>query len=358
MSDLIKRYQYLSTRKSHLVEVKIEEEKKHILEQLLAQLAKEAPLPFHLVVVDEDRVDSQKNLRKYSYYVLLCFGVLEDVANSYFMGFALFILLFPNIATSALFIASIVYASIESALFYVFDGYELRLAMGIEDKKISLGELLKVYEQQVTLATMLNTHLGMMSTLEMSDKNYRAYISFLVLVNNDLEKKLHHMTQVHETAAHKIFRISVMLFGAISSLAGSYFMVTTLMALFCISMSSTPVGIAIILVTMMLGLAFHYFMDSTSLTRIVNPHYDKFQSMKEELLKFNKTYPQRGELLLQQRERYKPHRLNEDKSKDKDSKVVLAPVNSTVVSHSLFKPRRAMNSDNLNLNLEPVYKYK
>ena len=117
--------------------------------------------------------------------------------------------------------------------------------------------------------------------------------------------------------------MSVMLFGAISSLAGSYFMVTTLMSLACMSMLTTPIGLTITVVTMALGLAFHYFMDTTSLTRAINPNYDKFESVKEDLSLFNKTYSQQGEVLVQQRARYKP----------------------LLTTHSLFKSESAANSE-------------
>lgn len=322
--DLITRYRELASKKSVLIEIDVEEEKQKILKMLLAELATEAPLPFHAPDTD-DVVNNTSKLRKFSYYLLLCFGVLEDVANSYFMGSALFLLLVPSISMSLLFIASLIYSLIEGVLFYMFDSYELRVALGVNDSKLSLSRLLNVYEAQIKLATTLNTHLAMMSTLSLSDENYFAYISLLSLVNNDLEEKLHLMEKKQESLWHWIFRMSVMLFGAISSLAGSYFMVTTLMSLVCMPMLTTPIGLAITVAIMVLGLAFHYFMDSTSLTRVINPNYDKFESVKESLSLFNKTYPKQGELLVQQRTRYKP----------------------LLAAHSLFKPEPAANSESV-----------
>ncbi len=329
LSALIERYQKISEHSS-VLDVDIENEKKKILEEVLAHLVQDAPRPFRTVAHKKER-ETGKNPHQYAYCLLLCFGVLEDVANSYFMGSALFLLLLPNLSAGALFIASLIYASIEGFLFYAFDSYELRKAMGINETTTSLGELLHLCEEELRLTRELNLHLSMISTLNISDERYRSYLVFLSLVHRDLKSKENLMNAQSETFFHRLLRGVVMMFGAISSLAGSYFMVTTLMALCAVSMS-TPISLALIISTMILGLVFHYWMGSTSLTRMVNPHYEKFHQLKEELELFEQTHAESGELLLQQRERYKKSVSGFEK----------------VAPHSLFKPRSATNNDVFN----------
>lgn len=334
LSAVIERYRLISQDSSRF-DTHVENEKKMILQQILAELVKDAPLPFFRQIKHEHEREITKQSQQYAYYLLLCFGVLEDLANSYFMGSALFLLLLPSISTAALFIASMTYASIEGFLFYAFDSYELRKAMGIAEVKTSLGELIFLCEEELKLATDLNVHLALISTLRMSDERYEVYLKFLSLVNRDLMFKSNLISGQCETMFHKILRRTVMLFGAISSLAGSYFMVTTLMTLFCFSMINTPVGLGLIVLTMALGLAFHYCVGSTSLTRMVNPHYEKFHTLKEELSSFHQTYPQNGEVLLRQRQEYRAN---------------FSSCPSRLASNSLFKRGDAVNVS----DFEPV----
>jgi hypothetical protein len=304
VGELVERYKTLISKKS-VFEVETENQKQQILKEILAELNKEAPSPFRQLEQAEHMLRYTQKTRMYAYYILLSFGVLEDVANSYFMGSALFLLLMPTLSSSMLFMASLVYALIEGALFYLFDSYELRTALDVQDPHFSLPILLNQFETQVKLATQLNQHLSMMCTLSMSDESYRTYLYFLNLLSDDLEKKMIQMQRKNDRVSHQIFRCAVMLFGAISSLAGSYFMVTTLMSLVCLPMLTTPLGLAVIVLTMGLGLAFHYFMDTTSLTRVINPEYEKFESVKEALASYHSTYPKQPEALLNYRARYK-----------------------------------------------------
>jgi hypothetical protein len=309
---------------------------------------------------EENETSLKKNLRYVLYYTLLLFGVFEDAANGFFFGSALFALI-PGISNSILFVAAICYACIESTLFYLFDSAELKDAMGIEDSPARLNAFIKVYSKQIKVATELNQALGMISSLNIESAQYAFYLRFSLLVNQDLKKKYALMCKTKEPWLKKATRISVFFFGGISSLAGSYFMAVTMMSLLYPPLIASPVGILIIILTMVVGIVFHYAMDASSMTRIVNPDCEKYQTLKQEMEHFDETYSVNLLGLNRLRQRFEKKNMvdgstqTDDKIKEKGiihprEYVFNFKLKSMEIKHSMFANKR-VNSESVNLNL-------
>lgn len=290
VSDLFNDFNQLLSLGDKKSSVVIEKQKLAIMEQVAAKLKYDAPPVFSRVeATEEEDTTFKKKLKGALYSLLLVFGVLEDAANAFFFGSALFSLI-PAITNNALFIASVTYAGIESLLFYLYDAAELKNSLGITDPHTKLSPLIALHSQQIKIATELNQSLAMISSLNMTREQYDQYEKFVLLLNDDLKKKYALLNKTHDSWFKKALQFCVSAFGAISSLAGSYFMATTVMIFCCPMMIATPIGAAIILATMVIGIVFHYAMDTTSMTRIVNPDYEKYQTLKKDMREFNEMY--------------------------------------------------------------------
>lgn len=351
IEDLLQDFNRLlriSDKKSSVV---IEKQKLLIIEHIVEKFKQDAP-PVFVTVAEKEEEDTpiKKTLRRSLYYLLLVFGVLEDAANGFFFGSALFSLI-PSITSYSLFIASVTYACIESVLFYLYDAAELKDALGITDPHTKLSPLIELYSQQIKLATELNQYLAMISSLNMAREQYIQYEKFVSLLNQDLKKKYAIMNNTHESWLKKAIRMCVFAFGAISSLAGSYFMATTVMIFCCPAIIATPIGVAIILATMAVGIVFHYAMDTTSMTRIVNPDYDKYQALKKDMRHFDETYSEHLVSLQGLRHKFEKKKTVDGSTQTdispnidavpvlrEQSRAHLTPPPSSLIKHSVFAP--------------------
>jgi len=294
--QLLSAFEALNQQKNAQNILLVETKKLQIIQAIEAALNQAAPLPFPIYKHVEEKPDSglQKIIKKTVYYLLLAFGIFEDAANSYFFGSSLFVLI-PGITDPMLLIASIGYALLESTLFYLFDAYELRDALGIQDYQTKSETLIALYSQQLKLSISLNQHLLMYPTLKISPEKYKEYIRCVVAFNQDLHKKYDVINSRHNTLGHQILKISVFAFGAISSLAGSYFMAVFFISMMAPAFLGTPLGLGVILLIMLTGLVFHFAMDTTSMTRVVNPNYEKQNTLKQELGAFKEAYSIRAD---------------------------------------------------------------
>lgn len=334
VEELLEQYRVLTTEKTNDL-IQLEQKKLLILERIVEQLKHDSN-PILAFPKEDPKVESaiRKNLKRFFYYLLLAFGTIEDVANSFFFGSALFFSLFPAISNASLLIASVIYVGIESALFIIYDSAQLRDALGIHDPHTSLSPVIDLYSKQLKQAIELNQYLAMMSALTMETPLFLTYMEIASYVNRDLKLKHKQMERIEESIFQKILRHSVFVFGAISSLAGSYFMATTILSMCCAGLLATPIGVAIILTTMVIGIVFHYAMDTTSLTRIVNPDHEKCETLKSSLLEFDQMYSEDLSALKQLRFRFQ--KLPDNSLTDKQKIIPMMPKISEL---SLFKSK-------------------
>jgi hypothetical protein len=82
----------------------------------------------------------------------------------------------------------------------------------------------------------------------------------------------------------------VFAFGAVSSMAGSYFLISAFMAMLAPALLGTPVGWTLLALTIGIGLIFHYMMDNSGMSRVINRDYPSYQALKADWEQFSKTY--------------------------------------------------------------------
>ena len=223
------------------------------------------------------------------YYFMFAFGLFESVAGSYLSGAALFSLI-PGISNPALMISSLVFTILSSVLFYAFEVTFLKEALGISSINTDFTEKVKTYSSQLNTTIAINRLLATIHVQDMNTALYDEYVQLTGLLNQDLRNKLANMGQYPESLLKNVLKIGVLAFGALSSIAGSYFFANSLMAMVAASWVGTPIGWTVVILTVIAGLGFYYAMDATSMIRLVNPAFDTYATLKQDLERFEAVY--------------------------------------------------------------------
>lgn len=269
----------------------IEHQKLHIIEAFEALIKKDMPTEY-MLCMQEPQLDfsSSQTIREILYYFLLVFGLFEDGAGSYLFGSTLFALI-PGLSTPMLAIASLIFVALSSTFFYAFQATFLRDALGIPHANNDAGTLLKYYTNQLHTIIAINKLLTTIHMLPLNNTLYNDYIRMLTLLNEDLRVKHSEMGTYNKSTLKNSLEVCLLAFGAVSSIAGSYFMASTMINLLTPVLVGTPIGWAIISMTIFAGLVLNYAMGVTSISRLVNPDFEVYQTIKEELSFFKTAYP-------------------------------------------------------------------
>jgi hypothetical protein len=259
-----------------------------LIEQKIKQTLVASTIPQLLIEPISTEVWTKK-AKQMLYPGLLLFGVFENLVNSYFFGATLFALI-PRMTDPTLIIMSLTYAFLDSVLFYLYQASVLREALDIPSSS-KISRLIDVYAEQLGTMHIMNRLLSSLAVLTLPHEQYADYIRFARLANDDLRMKYHTISAMKEPWYKELFKAGVFVFGMISSLAGSYFVAMTFLTLLAAPLVGTPIGWLIIVATMLLGLGFHYAMDASGMTRVVNRDYLNYQDLKKKFGLFYETYP-------------------------------------------------------------------
>jgi hypothetical protein len=287
-----------------------EKKKRAIIELVVKRIEKECAM---VERDDQNKKDAQSAscAQQSLYYFLLGFGMFRDAARSYLFGLIVLSLI-PGLMNPILIAGSALYAALDCILFYAFEVSLLKRALGIAYEDID--ESLEVYSQQMALTLKIVSCLPAL-VLKEEHKDYR---EFLDLAHEDLNKKHTEMKKNEESNYQRAFKYAIIGFGAFSSGAGSYyFMVNVFLAVWAASLIGTPIGFALIALTIVAGLGFYYAMGASSMARLANKDYEQFNNLKKEYSFFEKKYA-RGEAILQTAEK------NAEPHKDKISLTISA----------------------------------
>ena len=204
-------------------------------------------------------------------------------------GSTLFALI-PGISNPVLLVASIAFTVLSSVLFYAFEVTFLKDALGIHYKNTDVALFVEIYTSQLKTTISINQLLTTIHMQEVKNSVYNEYIQLTNLLNQDLRSKHAAIGPYPESILKKILKVGILAFGALSSIAGSYFFANALLTVLAASLVGTPVGWAIIGLTVLAGLGFYYAMDATSMIRLANPAFDKYHLLKKELEQFKDIY--------------------------------------------------------------------
>ena len=258
----------------------VEDQKLEIIQAVENKLKQMRLLSFSSRAEQEKQMDDMHKsiLKKIADYFLLMFGFFDNAATSYFFGSTLFAFI-PGISAPVLMIASIAYTVLEGVLFYAFDVSLLNDFLSFSYTKTPLNRLIETYSQQLQATIMINTEVSSSLTLSAEDPELRAdLLRFTCLLNKHLREKEWQVGTSKESAFKQAAKVGLVAFGAISSVAGSFFMITTFMAE---AFVATPAGIILIVLAVIIGLVFHYAMGTTGMSRIVNPDDEKQEGLKK-----------------------------------------------------------------------------
>lgn len=266
----------------------IEMKKLRIMQLIEQHIKKEKSLQCATIIEPKEVNTTSFNLicKRLFYYFLLVFGLFQDASSTYLFGYAL-IALIPGISNLVLIPLSILFTALECVLFYAFEVSLLKSALGIPHEETDISLLIDTYSEQLKTTFKL---LSIIPIVTIDDDRYEDIMKFVDLLHADQLKK-HFLINAHkEPMWKKVLNYSVTSFGALSSIAGSYFMANAFLTVWAASLMASPVGIVIILLTMVSGLGFYYAMGATSMQRLVNPNHDKFVALKTEFTVFQDGY--------------------------------------------------------------------
>ena len=126
--------------------------------------------------------------------------------------------------------------------------------------------------------------------LNVENEVYDHYIELITLLNENFRLKERELQPYPESMLTTILKMVVLVYGAISSLASSYFFADTMLNMAAASLVGTPVGWTLVMLTMLCGLGFYYAMSYTSMINLVMPAFDEHQALKEGLEQFSANY--------------------------------------------------------------------
>ncbi len=248
------------------------------------------------VNLQEDEVDAEEGAsalqqiaRNIAYYFLILFGLFQDIAGSFIFGTTLFGLI-PGIAQPFLTIAAIIYTALDSILFYAFEVSLLKDALGIPYSSNNLEEHIDAHRQQLKLASTINDDLSTLPAVTMDPGLYEQYTTLAILFNQDLRTQDAAMSDYQESVSKTILKVFLVTFGALSSIAASYFWADSIMSLWAASIIGTPIGWAMIALTVIAGLGYYYAMGGSSMVQLVNPDYENYQELRQESAEFRDKY--------------------------------------------------------------------
>ncbi len=289
--QLLQAFERLNLPADQIASLGIEKQKLYLIQLFETMIKREIPRQYTVPKLTMQPVNYSFNqtARELFYYFLLAFGLFENVAGSYLFGAALFSLI-PGISNPALMIASLIFTALSSVLFYTFDVTVLKEAFGIPCSDTDFAQLIETYSIQLKTTIAINQLLSTMHVQNINALTFDEYRQLITLLNVDLRNKLAGIEPYPASLLKNILNAGMLAFGALSSIAGSYFFVNTLMMMVAASMVGTPIGWTIVALTVISGLGFYYALDAINMIQLVNPVYDSYDTLKKELELFKDHY--------------------------------------------------------------------
>lgn len=227
--------------------------------------------------------------REILYYFILIFGLFESVAGSYLFGSTLFDLI-PGVSALGHMMLSTVFTFLDGIFFYAFEVTFLKDALGIPYDRSDFMQHLETYTGQLNTTIQINQALATIHMLNVDDDTYDEFINFTHLLNEDLYAKQALMSPYPQSMWTYILKIVVLVYGAISNAAGSYFFSNAILSTAAASLVGTPLGWSIVVLTMLCGLGFYYAMGGTGIINLVTPGLDQYQALQAGLDAFKPHY--------------------------------------------------------------------
>ena len=249
--------------------------------------------------------------QKIVYYSLLTVGFLMDMGNAYCFGISLLSALMPVLPEATLILFSVIYASLDALLFLFFDSCQLRENLGLNASYLHMRQLVSVYKQQIILMNHINSDITSLFSLHIPNENYEEFIKFAQIATRDLRMK-HRQLPLQDSAWWmRLMQPVLFAFGAISSVAGTYFMVTSIMAVFLPTWVGTLAGALLTGFMATAGVFLHYVTGESGMDRVINRQEDSFNQLREHWDDFVLTYADNLQALRLMRQHYQDQEMHD-----------------------------------------------
>lgn len=286
MSESSNPYLILPSAIPDLVQERL---KLNFLKQNEEALKKKLSLDIALAKAETKIPRYKRLIYRLTYSFLLLFGLIEQASGSYIFALALFGII-PGISRPLLIGLSIIFTVLDAILFFAFEVSFLKSALkgtlGFPLSETKANSFIDAYLEQLTLATSLNAILSSTHALTLDVEELDHYLKLSALINKDLLEKQKKFGSYQESLPKKILKWGVIIFGALSSIAGSYFMAISLLAAISASLIGTPLGWALIALTIIAGLGFYASMNAKGMSELINPNKLKFNELKKDFSTF------------------------------------------------------------------------
>ena len=242
--------------------------------------------------------------QRLAYYSLLVIGFLMDMGNAYCFGISLLSALMPAFPEATLILFSIIYAGLDALLFLCFDACHLRENLGLNASYVQMRQLVSVYKQQIILMSRMNSDMSSIFSLHLSNKDYDEFIRFAEMATRDLRIKHRQLPQQDSDLWMRLMQPVLFAFGAVSSVAGTYFMVTSMMVVFLPTWVGTLAGALLTGFMATAGVFLHYVTGESGMDRVINRQEDSFNQLREQWDYFVLTYSDNLQALRLVRQHY------------------------------------------------------
>ncbi|PJD92883.1 MAG: hypothetical protein CK424_04765 [Legionella sp.] len=231
----------------------------------------------------------QQVLLKLAYGFCMVFGFFDKAASSFLFGSNLFAAI-PGLSRLSLLVLTSIYTLLDAFLFYAFEISFLKEALHIELVDDSACALNKIYMEQLDALVNINIMLHRRETFDWDAEIYSQYCQCMTAFNTHLIHKQSTMQDYVQSRLSTAIEYSVMTFGALSSVADSYFMAKTALLALHVSFMSSPLGWAFVVAMVASALVFYYAMGVQSMSKLLHPDRDSFYTLKTGLTLFKDRY--------------------------------------------------------------------
>ena len=228
----------------------------------------------------------QLRLQKSGFLFCLLFGGLENAATSLLFSYNLFLII-PGITAVTLYSMIAVYIILSAILFYSFEISFLKKAMGMDSERHPNCLLNETYDKQLKCAIEIGSILDKKGIENWNQTNYEHFLTIKEMFDKHLLAKEERMKAYSETDPYYNVKVAVesavVLFGALSCVADSYFIANTALMTLHISLMSSPVGFILVIGMVTASLILYYTMRIESLSELINPDRNSYLCLQTNL---------------------------------------------------------------------------
>lgn len=240
--------------------------------------------------IEDKENDYSSSFNYILYNSLVITSLFKHSLSSFLFGITLLELI-PGLSHIQSTIISILYTLLDSIIFYAIEISYLKKALNIHDDTDAVCELLETYIVQLKLVRAINQELASGNAAMLEKDQYKAYLDCIALFNEDIKNKFSKIKDYQDSSLKCIIKNIIVFIGAISKIAGSYFIAKSLLMTLAASLVGTPLGFIFIATIIFGGVGFFYVLGEHSVSKLMNPEMDGFNKLKQNFIRFENELP-------------------------------------------------------------------